>query len=81
VTFARTSSGLGKTGMSEQEYKEWLYIQAHEPVTRAQFAQQFDLPARSAQNHLSRLVEIGMVLVKGKGKAVRYYQRKPQVNR
>jgi len=76
VTFPRTPSALAKAGMSEQEYREWLYIQAHEPVTRAQFAEQFDLPARSAQNHLSRLIDIGMVFAKGKGKAVRYYRRK-----
>jgi len=63
-------------GLSEREYKELLYIQAHEPVTRAQFAKEFDLPAKTAQNHLSRLIQIGVVFTKGKGKAIRYYHRK-----
>jgi len=76
VTFTRTPSGLGKTGMSEQEYKEWLYIQAHEPVTRAQFAEQFKLPDRTAKDHLVRLVELDRIEPVGKGKATKYVSRK-----
>jgi ATP-dependent DNA helicase RecG len=75
VTFARTRSGLGRVGMSAQEYKEWLYVQAHQPVTRAQFATQFNMPAKTAQNHLSRLIELGAIFSQGKGKAIRYYSR------
>jgi predicted ArsR family transcriptional regulator len=62
--------------MSEQEYKEWLYIQAHEPVTREQFAKQFDLPAKTALNHLSRLIKMGVILSGGKARAIRYYDKK-----
>jgi ATP-dependent DNA helicase RecG len=76
VTFARTRAALGRTGISAQEYKEWLYIQAHEPVTRAQFAEEFGLPAKTAQNHLSRLIDLGVIFPEGKGKAVRYYHKK-----
>lgn len=76
VTFARTRTGLGKSGMSETEYKEWLYIQSHEPVTRAQFAKEFGLPSKTAQNHLSRLIDMGMVFTRGKGKAIRYFYRR-----
>ena len=76
VTFARTRAALGRTGMSAQEYKEWLYIQAHEPVTRAQFAEEFGLPAKTAQNHLSRLIDLGVIFPEGKGKAIRYYHKK-----
>jgi|GEM_PF-6570030 len=36
--------------------KERLYIQAHEPVTREQFAKQFGLPAKTVLNHLSCLI-------------------------
>jgi len=76
VTFARTRTALGKSGMSETEYKEWLFIQSHEPVTRAQFAKEFGLPSKTAQNHLSRLIDMGVVLTRGKGKAIRYFYRK-----
>lgn len=76
VTFTRTPSALGKVGMSEQEYKEWLYIQANEPVTRSQFAKHFSLPPKTATNHLNRLIDLKVVFSKGKGKATRYYHRK-----
>ncbi|MCX6143075.1 MAG: deaminase [Ignavibacteriales bacterium] len=76
VTFARTRLAYGKAAMSAQEYKEWLYIQAHQPVTRAQFATEFSLPAKTAQNHLSRLIELRAISSEGKGKAIRYYSRK-----
>jgi len=76
VTFARSRTALGKGGMSEQEYKEWLFIQANEPVTRAQFAKQFKLPDRTAKDHLVRLVELGRVEQVGRGKATKYVSRK-----
>jgi len=76
VTFARTPTAVGKAGLSEKEYKEWLYIQAHEPVIRAQFAKEFNLPAKTAQNHLSRLIDLGLIFPEGKGKAIKYYHKK-----
>jgi ATP-dependent DNA helicase RecG len=76
VTFARTRAAVGKAEISEQEYREWLFIQAHEPVTRAQFAEEFGLPAKTAQNHLSRLIDLGVIFPEGKGKAIRYYHKK-----
>jgi ATP-dependent DNA helicase RecG len=76
VTFARSRTSLGNTGMSEQEYKEWLYIQAHEPVTREQFAKQFGLPGKTALNHLSRLIKMGVILSGGKARAIKYYNKK-----
>ncbi len=80
VTFARTRTIIrkkaGKREMSEQEYKELLYIQAHESVTRAQFGKEFNLPPKTAQNHLSRLIDLGVVGSKGRGRAIRYYHKK-----
>jgi Fic family protein len=76
VTFARSRTSLGKTGMSEQEYTEWLFIQANEPVRMAQFAKQFKLPDRTAKDHLARLVELERVELLGRGKATKYVSRK-----
>ena len=76
VTFARTPTAFGKAGLSEQEYKEWLYIQAHESVTRVQFAKQFGLPDRTAKAHLAKLVNLGKVEKVGQGKATKYIYRK-----
>jgi predicted ArsR family transcriptional regulator len=58
--------------MSPQEYEEWLYVQAHEPVARAQFAEHFGLPDRTAKDHLVRLVELKRVKPIGKGRATKY---------
>jgi len=76
VTFVRTPTALGKAGLSEKEYKEWLYIQANEPVTRAQFAKQFGLPHRTATMHLAKLVNLGKVEQVGQGKATKYVSKK-----
>ena len=76
VTFVRTQTALGKAGISDQEYKELLYIQAHEPVTRAQFATQFGFPARTAKDHLMRLVQLGKILLVGQGRSSKYVSRK-----
>ena len=76
VTFARTRTATGKADISAQEYEEWLFIQAHEPVTRAQFAKKFNLPTRTAQNHLGRLIDMGVISPKGKGKAIKYYHKR-----
>jgi len=76
VTFVRTPTALGKAGLSEKEYKEWLYIQANEPVTRAQFAKQFGLPDRTATTHLAKLVNLGKVEQVGQGKATKYVSKK-----
>lgn len=81
VTFPRTRLAPGKIEMSDREYKEWLYIQAHEPVTRAQFATEFRLPAKTAQNHLSKLVDLEVVSSRGKGKATKYYRSDKLVGR
>jgi ATP-dependent DNA helicase RecG len=72
VTFARTRTAIKKTMISPQEYEEWLYVQAHEPVTRAQFAGHFGFPDRTAKDHLVRLVELKRIKLVGKGKATRY---------
>ena len=76
VTFVRTQTALGKAGISDQEYKELLYIQAHEPVTRAQFAKQFGFPDRTAKDHLVRLVQLGKILLVGQGRSSKYVSRK-----
>lgn len=76
VTFVRTPTALGKVGLSEKEYKEWLYIQANEPVTRAQFAKLFALPNRTAKLHLAKLVDLGNVEKIGRGKATKYVSKK-----
>lgn len=76
VTFVRTPYALRKTGLSGQEYKELLYIQAYEPVTRAAFAKHFSLPPKTATNHLNRLIDQKVIFSKGKGKATRYYDKK-----
>lgn len=72
VTFARTRTALRKAMISPQEYEEWLYVQAHEPVARAQFAEHFGLPGRTAKDHLVRLVELKRIKPMGKGKATKY---------
>lgn len=79
VTFARTRTAVGKADISALEYKELLFIQAHEPVTRAQFAKEFNLPTRTAQNHLGRLIDMGVISPKGKGKAIKYYHKRISV--
>ena len=76
VTFVRTQTALGKAGISDQEYKELLYIQAHEPVTRVQFAKQFGFPDRTAKDHLMRLVQLGKILLVGQGRSSKYVSRK-----
>lgn len=81
VTFIRTpkalgKKALGKVGLSEKEYKEWLYIQANEPVTRAKFAKRFALPDRTAKLHLAKLVDSGHVERIGRGKATKYVSKK-----
>jgi len=76
VTFARTPTALGKAGLLEKQYKELLYIQAHEPVTRAHFAKQFGLPDRTAKVHLAKLVNLGKVEQVGQGKATKYVSKK-----
>jgi ATP-dependent DNA helicase RecG len=76
VSFARNSSATGTAGMSGREYKELLYIQAHEPVTRVQFAKHFKLPDRTAKAHLESLVDSGKIEPVGRGKATKYVSRK-----
>jgi ATP-dependent DNA helicase RecG len=76
VTFARTRMAIAEGKMSEQEYREWLYIQANEPITRIQFEDQFQLPSKTAQNHLARLIEIGSVYTVGKAKTIKYFSKK-----
>jgi ATP-dependent DNA helicase RecG len=76
ISFARNSNAPATAGMSEQEYKELLYIQAHEPVTRVQFAKHFKLPERTAKAHLENLVGSDNVQPVGRGKATKYISRK-----
>jgi ATP-dependent DNA helicase RecG len=79
VTFTRSRTAIkkpGKGGLSEQEYQELLYIQANEPITREQFAKQFNLPSKTAINHLNRLIKLMVVFSGRKGKATRYYYKK-----
>jgi ATP-dependent DNA helicase RecG len=76
VTFARTPFALRKAGLSDQEYKELLFIQASEPVTRATFAKHFSLPPKTATNHLNRLIDQKLIFSRGRGKATRYYNTK-----
>jgi ATP-dependent DNA helicase RecG len=76
VTFARTRVGVTKEKLSDQEYKEWLYIQANEPVTRAKFASHFKLPDRTAKDHLARLVELEKIELRDKGKSTKYVSKK-----
>jgi ATP-dependent DNA helicase RecG len=76
VSFARNSAATGTAGMSGREYKELLYIQAHEPVTRVQFAKHFKLPDRTAKAHLESLVDSGKIEPVGRGKATKYVSRK-----
>jgi len=79
VTLVRTRIAVikaGKEGLKEHEYKELLYIQANESLTRSQFARQFNLPTKTAVNHLNRLIKLNIVFSDGKGKATRYYHKK-----
>lgn len=76
VTFIRTQKALGEAGLSEREYNEWLYIQANEPVTRAQFAKRFALADRTAKLHLAKLVDSGHVEQIGRGRATKYVSKK-----
>jgi len=76
VTFARTKSSMGLKCLSDQEYKEFLFVQANEPVTQSQLAKQFGLPARTAKYHLAKLVELGKIEVVGQGKSTKYVSRK-----
>jgi predicted HTH transcriptional regulator len=76
VSFARNSATTGTAGMSVREYKELLYIQAYEPVTRVQFAKHFKLPDRTAKAHLESLVSSGKIEPVGRGKTTKYVSRK-----
>ena len=54
----------------------WEWLSGHRTATAAAYAKAMSMPARTAQNHLKRLAELGLVRKRGAARATVYEVRR-----
>lgn len=64
------SEALGQ--MSDAERAGWDWIVTKETITTAEYEKALGVPNRTAKNHIKKLVELGLLRMKGAGRATRY---------
>lgn len=62
---------LASLSTAEQEGWHWIVTQAS-PFSKGTYAKEFKLPDRTALNHLTRFIELGLLKKSGSGPATRY---------
>jgi len=58
--------------MSEAERPGWDWILSNERVTTSQYAEALAVPSRTAKNHIRKLVKLGLLRMRGAGRATEY---------
>lgn len=58
--------------MSAAERAGWDWIVTQETITTAAYEEALGVPNRTAKNHIKKLVELGLLRMKGAGRATRY---------
>jgi len=58
--------------MSDAERAGWDWIVTKETVSTSEYQDAMGVPNRTAKNHIKRLVELGLLRMKGAGRATRY---------
>jgi ATP-dependent DNA helicase RecG len=58
--------------LTSEELQGWSFLAGRTSVTQREYAQHLGVTARTAQRHLKRFVELGMLHRRGKGPATRY---------
>jgi predicted HTH transcriptional regulator len=80
ITFGRTKDFIAtQAGMkdlnklTEDDKAALLFIQQKGKVSRGEFAVEFGLSEKTALRRLAKLIDLGLLKIKGKAKATVYY--------
>lgn len=82
LAFARTADALPNiiaddiSNLSDQDKLGVQFIQANEPITVNDYAEKFDITAKTAQRRLSDLVDNGLVIKEGERRWTKYWLKK-----
>lgn len=63
--------------MTDAERAGWDWIVTKETITTAEYEDAMGVPNRTAKNHIKKLVELGLLRMKGAGRATRYEVVRP----
>lgn len=61
-----------KEGLSSSELAGWEWLSRQQKMTSGEYAAAMTIPARTAQNHLKRFMELGLVSRHGSARSTRY---------
>jgi ATP-dependent DNA helicase RecG len=61
-----------KEGLSRSELEGWAWLSRQQSVTSGEYAAAMSIPARTAQNHLRRFAELGLVRKHGSARSTWY---------
>lgn len=74
-TSAAAAQALGQEVLSKltsEEQKGWRFVSTQDSFTQKDYAEKLEVTARTAQRHLGRFVELGILHRIGKGPSTRY---------
>lgn len=63
--------------MSDAEREGWDWLVTKETITTAEYEKAQGVPNRTAKNHIKKLVDVGLLRMKGAGRATRYEVVRP----
>jgi len=69
--------GLGEPPLPRDEREGWTWLAAKDGVTTAEYVDAVNVPQRSAERHLQRFTELGLVKRIGRGRGTRYEVVRP----
>jgi len=79
VTFPRNSDGVRELGennsiskLNDEELEGYDFVKVQESVSKNEYAMHFNYSDKKAQRHLTKLKDLGFVVLEGKGRASVY---------